>query len=536
MKSSKYAPCILAIEFYLILTGISIWYSMSRTGGHFIYPLDDAYISMAMSKNLAQHGVMGLTRHEFSFSSSCPLWIWLIALGNLLTGTAWWVALLLGLLGGVGVILAAHRILQTSGIGNRAAIFGLLSLIVLTPLPALAVSGMEHVLHIALVLWFVARACAWLTGQPSLAPFLKILALVPLMVLTRYESLFLAGIFALLLLARKKWVHAGSILAAALAPVVLLGMVSVSKGWQWLPNSLLLKGNIPDLSSFRGILNLLGLRSVGLLFGTPHLVALVAALLAISIWRSARGEGIWTRGQLWIVFALGGTLIHLQFASVGWFYRYEAYLVALGVIALLVNRIDELVRFRPRRHPVAAQNRLPNRSAAVLAAAIIAIPLFSRGAEALWGFPEAAHNVFEQQYQMALFFRTYYPGASIALNDVGAVNYFADIRCLDLVGLCDRRILRLKKHRAYDTPEMARCAAAAQVQVAAVYDTWFTGSFGPLIPAAWRRVGSWHIADNSFLGGDTVTFYAVQPQEAEKLERSLREFASRLPAGVAQKL
>jgi hypothetical protein len=531
MKSSKYLPCILAIEFYLILTGISIWYSLSRTGGHFIYPLDDAYISMAMSKNLAQHGVMGLTRHEFSFSSSCPLWIWLIALGDLLTGAAWWVPLLLGLLAGGGVILAAHRILETSGIGNRAALFGLLCLIVLTPLPALAVSGMEHVLHIALVLWFVASACTWLTGEPSLAPFLKILALVPLMVLTRYESLFLAGILALLLLARKRWVQAGSILAAALAPVLLLGMVSVSKGWQWLPNSLLLKGNIPDLSSFRGILNLLGLRSVGLLFGSPHLVALVATLLAISIWRSVRGEGLWTRGQLWIVFALAGTLIHLQFASVGWFYRYEAYLVALGVIALLVNRVDLLVRSGLSGYLLRAQQ-----AAAVLACLLVAIPLFSRGAEALWAFPEAAHNVFEQQYQMALFFRTYYPGASIALNDVGAVNYFADIRCLDLVGLCDRRILRLKKHRAYDTPEMARCAAGARVQVAAVYDTWFTGSFGPLIPAAWTRVGSWHIRDNSFLGGDTVTFYAVQPQEAEKLARALREFASRLPAGVAQKV
>ena len=272
---------------------------------------------------------------------------------------------------------------------------------------------------------------------------------------------------------------------------------------------------------------MLGLRSLGMLFGTPHLLALVAALLATLLWRAARGEGFWTRGQLMTVFSLAATFLHLQFASVGWFYRYEAYLVALGVVVLLVNRFDELVRQVWQMPKLQA-------AAAGLAMLLAVFPVAERGAEAIWGFPTAAHNLFEQQYQMALFFQKYYPGASVALNDVGLVNYLADIRCLDLYGLCDRQVLALKRHKVYDTVAMANRAEAARVQVAVVYEKRFGADYGPPIPASWTRVGAWQISDNAFLGGDTVTFYAVKPTEVERLAGYLREFAPKLPAEVTQ--
>ena len=118
---------------------------------------------------------------------------------------------------------------------------------------------------------------------------------------------------------------------------------------------------------------------------------------------------------------------------------------------------------------------------------------------------------------------------------MGSVNYFADIRCLDLFGLCDREIAGLKRQRAYDTAALERRAAAARVQVAAVYDSRFGGDYGPPLPAGWARVGVWRISDNSFLGGDTVSFYAVEPREAARLARCLREFSSHLPAEVAHR-
>jgi hypothetical protein len=66
--------------------------------------------------------------------------------------------------------------------------------------------------------------------------------------------------------------------------------------------------------------------------------------------------------------------------------------------------------------------------------------------------------------------------------------------------------------------------------------SWFFGEHhpGPAIPGNWTPVGKWHVTDNGFPGGDTVTFYAVQPEETEYLAWSLHDFSSRLPIGVTQ--
>jgi hypothetical protein len=490
---------------------------------------------MALAKNLAQHGIMGLTRYEFSASSSCPLWTLLIAAAYRLTGVTWWVPLVLGFLAGFAVLLAGYRILLSYT--ENALVIGsfLAALCFLTPLPALALSGMEHAFHIALVLLFAAAACRYLGKDSSFstADLCRILALIAVMVMVRYESLFLAAIFSALALLRRKWLPACLAMIAATAPVLLFGAISVSQGWGWLPNSVMLKGSMPQLSSAQGILMFLGLRSLKMLFFTPHLLGLTG-LLAAAWWigKARHGVAFWAPTQLMPFMAVAALMLHLQFASVGWFYRYEAYLVALGVMALACSRFDRTLReiFSP-----AAWRRTPLVSTvAVLALLLAILPMASRASGALAGFRIAAYNVFEQQYQMAGFLNRYYNGASIAANDVGAINYFNDLHCLDLVGLCNRNVFGLKRRQAYNTHALDALTAAAHVRVALVYATWFDGKAGPAIPAKWTPAGQWRVTDNGFLGGDTVTFYAVQPQETDYLVRSLREFSSRLPASVIQ--
>ena len=54
--------------------------SLRGTGGQIVYALDDPYIHMAMAKNLALHGVWGVSSEGFTSSSSSLAWTALLAL------------------------------------------------------------------------------------------------------------------------------------------------------------------------------------------------------------------------------------------------------------------------------------------------------------------------------------------------------------------------------------------------------------------------------------------------------------------------
>ncbi len=73
------APASLGVVVYAALICVTLVHSVSRNEGHLAYAVDDTYIHMAMSKNLARYGVWGVTRYEFSASSSSPLWTLLLA-------------------------------------------------------------------------------------------------------------------------------------------------------------------------------------------------------------------------------------------------------------------------------------------------------------------------------------------------------------------------------------------------------------------------------------------------------------------------
>ena len=65
----------LAVAVAFSLTLILLLASLKANQGHFVYPLDDAYIHMAISKHWACDGVFGITKYEFTPATSSPLWI-----------------------------------------------------------------------------------------------------------------------------------------------------------------------------------------------------------------------------------------------------------------------------------------------------------------------------------------------------------------------------------------------------------------------------------------------------------------------------
>jgi hypothetical protein len=75
-----------ALCLYVALCGVLYVTALRGTASHYVYPLDDTYSQMAIARNVAEHGVYGVTRQEFSSSSSAPLWVLLTAAGFRLFG------------------------------------------------------------------------------------------------------------------------------------------------------------------------------------------------------------------------------------------------------------------------------------------------------------------------------------------------------------------------------------------------------------------------------------------------------------------
>ena len=226
--------------------------------------------------------------------------------------------------------------------------------------------------------------------------------------------------------------------------------------------------------------------------------------------------------QLFLITAL----LHQMFASYRWFYRYEVYLVALGVIAVSIAAWD-----------LFANVSVWTAAALLLLASFLAIPLFMRAYLSFTGTPRAMADIYHQQYQMAQFFRAYYPQGHIALNDIGAVSFYADPYLTDLAGLGSTEIARARLGTLatgdlrYDFLHNAAAQATVRinhVEVVAVYDDWFGFQPGH-IPPGWIRAGAWSAAHKTVIGGSIVSFYGVGDENAARLQKNLAAFHPRLP-------
>jgi hypothetical protein len=515
-----------AVLSLIVITLLSL--SVKQNEGHLVYALDDPYIHMAMAKNMARHGVWGVTRHAFSPASSSILWTLILSLCYFIFGTGETIPLVLNFIFALLVLVLAHRILNQSKLARPYKFLLLLCLVLFTPLPVVIFVGMEHAAQILIDILFAYQAARFLSKQDQEkstrdARWLLLLsALVPLI---RYEGLFLIALVCILLLARGRVLMAFASGAAAAIPIAIFGYISVRHGAFWLPNSVLLKGTNPA----SGPLALLG-HAFTQLKAAPYLGFLIVLAGGLYIARRKAGRELWEREQSLLLIFIFTTLLHVTFSLVlVWFYRYEAYLVALGVLACGLS-LRHLFNAEMLKERKAAS--LAKFATFVVIASLCIVSLAGRSAVSLRHTPRATTNIYQQQYQMALFLRDYYQGSAAAANDIGAINYFADIECLDLWGLATTEVARAKREGKYDTRLIHALGEQSGAKIAIVYDSWLDEYGGA--PLEWTPVGRWKIPDNIVCRDDTVSFYAVDPTETEHLIQSLRAFASHLPHDVAQ--
>ncbi len=528
---SRYWPLIAALLIYWATVGVLLFLSLRLTGGQVICATDDAYIHMAIAKNFVEHGVWGVTRYGFTAANSSVLWPLLLSVCFWLTGIHVATPLVLNILSATLALVVAYFILRHF-ISSPLYIFAALeALFLLTPLPTLTFAGLEHSLQTAVTLltaFVLARQIA--DDAPArrwnLAALLAVAAAVTAV---RFEGAFLiAGACGLFLL-RKRWLDALGAAASGFLPIAGFGLVSVAHGWHWLPNTLLLKGRIPDLRTpVSAAVSIISYFEDNI-ESAPHLFALILLVTALYLLALQKGKGPWEMRQVVSVLFVVAATLHMEFGRTGAFFRYESYLVGLGLVVTALQVADYLPHDWRAWWGFRTQ---PQFFAALFLAALVALPLCLRGFWALIFVPRATFNIYEQQIQMGRFIKEYYQGSSVALNDIGAVDYIADVHLLDMWGLANLQVAAQRRNGEYHAPEMAEFARQAGTRVAFVYDIWFEGLGG--VPSSWARVGKWTIRGNVVAGSATVSIYAVAPAEAPRLIQHLRDFYPQLPPDVIQ--
>lgn len=528
---TRWWPLVAAIALFITALSVAFVASTRRNGGHLIYALDDPYIHMAMARNLAVHGVWGVSATHFTSSSSSLLWTAALAALFRVFGVREAIPFVVNALLAIALLAVVFRHISRRAMpaGYRCAI--LLAVVFFAPLPGLVFVGQEHILHALANLWFVALAASILDNQTirlGAPPFRRLFLLAACLPLIRYEALFVVAIVSVALAGQRRWREGAALAIVAAIPVIVYGAISSSFGWYWVPNSVLLKGARPDTSSLQGLVQALGYVSYSRLIDLPALAFLLyaaIAALALKLVRGDRDDLLWMLG---IFVAL--TLLHTQFAQpqAFWFFRYEAYLIVLGCVVVGHAVGGWLTTWR-RAEWSFGRAALVDLSVVMLFALS---PLPDRAAKALAYLPQATSNIYEQQYQMGLFLREFYDGTPVALNDIGAASFLANIECVDLAGLADMDVAKRRLRRLYESEDVQEVVGERGVPIAIVYDSWF----GNAIPAGWRRAGTWTIRNNVVVGSDTVSFYATEPGEWGPLRSHLLQFSRELPPTVLARL
>lgn len=519
-------PALLPLLLYILLSIALLAQALSNTGGQPGYPVDDAFIHMAIARHFIQDCRWSVDLSLFTSATSSPLWTLLLAGAFRLLGVRDWAAMLLSQLSGAAALLLAQRLLAKAG--RRMIRLTFLVLIVMfTPLPVLGLTGMEHALHsllTAAVLWMGSLYLAEKSPPSSLRRGLLVLcALLPV---TRYEGLFLLFWLIAGLLFQRRWRDALVTGLASASLMTVYGLISLANGWAFFPNSVLVKSQV-NLFSATGLSQFLT-QGIYNLLDTPALFGLIVAVwLAYAL---AESSGLTSPPLRWRVALFSGMFaFHMQLAKTGWFFRYEAYLIFAGglilmeLAALLLKRLESEPRLR----------FTPLVAAGLGVVLLLLLPIAYRGGNAFSAYPLAVRNIHEQQVQMARFVSRFYNGQTIVANDIGAISYYADIQLVDVVGLADRETGNWWREASWSTAKVDQLAREQAASLAILFPEWF--DLYPQ-PPDWVEVGRWRIADNIVCTSDTVAFYALSPTQVNQIARNLRAFSSELPQTVQQQL
>jgi len=501
----------LTFLFTLILVGfgfLQVW----LLSGTFCYALDDSFIMMAISRNLAFHGVWGLTSHEFSSTASSPAFTVLLAIIIKIIGDHIWIPLVINILTLFGLLHWLSKRANEWNLQIWQTWFLMVGMVLLAPVPVLIFGSMEHILHLWLALICLYRIVEKKPSPPLFWLFVFGLCLGGI----RFEGLFEGGLLVLYLWSEKKWFSGFVFGLGLIIPITALGLYSMSQGWFFLPNSLILKAyhlNVQETGTAFGYL-------YSLLHKASYNTHAIAAIFLLFL---AKNEKSFPKGpaQNWLLILIWASIAHFIFARYSHVYRYEAYLMGMTWIAFW-RSLCQSGSFPDSKSILNYLSR--NKEMAALIIVLSISPLY-RSVKSYVAGTIGMVNIYEQQVQTARFVKQFYNHSPIAAIDIGALAYYTDSPILDLWGLGSLNMAKLKIAGNYNNQTIDSACRKANVEAILYYGEKVNFD-------RWIKAGTWIIQDNMVCAEDTIDFYGLTPDGAQKLQANLRNFEAELPKRV----
>ena len=503
------------IAFYLI-------YSFSIIQGDvFIYPLDDVYIHLSIARNFAESGFWSVNPGSFDSASSSILYTLLLSSMIYIFGDQVYHPLIINILAGYGAVFWIYKFFEDF-YSERALYLGM-SVSLLSLLYLMVVVGMEQTLHMLLCVMALYYIKKNINSGYSKNDFLKLLIVILLLGMVRFESMFFVTALSGVLLINRKIKESVLILIAGFLPIVIFGLISMDRGGFFFPNSVLVKGNYPDGNLF---LSLWMIFKKGILTNLSFYKLFLFPFVCFGIYLydkySRREIADIFKNEILIIVVVATAILQSLFGLIR--HRYENYLVLmLFIVAISVS--GKYLKL-PKGFSFKNNFRQTIFLGSLALFGIVGVYLVAYFQPVM---QVSSKNIQEQQVEMSRFLHDHYKGQKIVANDIGAISYFSNVELLDILGLGSTDVTRFfVDNKALDQNQLnikfhtflADYIRDHQYKIAAIYPEWFPNE----PPKDWIAVASWTIDHNRATARNRIVWYAFDKNEADKLRLNISKF------------
>ena len=480
------------------------------TDGAFSYPLDDTYIHLSMSEQIAAGGY-GINPHEYASADSSILYPVLLAPFSG-TGLHVYMPLILNVFALAAALVLMAKIVVESGLpavpnGKGFAILVVLMAPLALNFQGLALLGMEQMLHVGTVLMALLGLMRWQKTGRLNGLLVAAILLGPLL---RYEALGLSLVLCLAIFWQGHRRAGAALALGALGPVIGFGLWMQSVGLSFLPYSVMAKASIVGEGDSVAWAVLWHNFAPG---GAPLFATLVIVVSLGFLYIAAFARPRFAQNHRVLAFVAGSMgMGHAVLGKFGYANRYEIYaLTFLGMAALVV-----LVPVIAAKGRAALVTQIAGATAMFFGAAHYI------GFTVVWAINGPA-NIYNQQWQMAEIVNGF-NGGPVMANDIGLVSYQSDTKIVDIFGLASLDALNARRNRV-DKGWLNQLAVKDHAGMAMMYDPWFKRDLGP----GWTPIAYLDLtAPHTFLS-PRVTIYATRDDMVAPIRALLKAQEPKLP-------